>query len=52
MDAHFLFDLDDDPDESENLTGTGAEADMVELLRVALQAVEAPDEQLQRLGIA
>jgi arylsulfatase A-like enzyme len=52
VDAHFLFDLDNDPDESENLTGTRAEADMVEMLRVALHAVDAPGEQLQRLGIA
>ncbi len=52
VDAHFLFDLDNDPDESENLTGTGVEADMVEMLRDALQTVEAPGEQLQRLGIA
>ena len=54
VDAHFLFDLASDPDEDENRAGTGGaeEADMVELLRVALQAVEAPDEQLQRLGIA
>ena len=52
VDAHFLFDLSDDPDENENLTGTAAEADMVELLRAALQAVAAPDEQFERLGIA
>jgi arylsulfatase A-like enzyme len=50
--AHFLFDLDNDPGESENLIGTGVEADMVEMLRDALQTVEAPGEQLQRLGIA
>jgi arylsulfatase A-like enzyme len=52
VDAHFLFDLSVDPDEGENLVGTAAEADMVELLRVALKSVEAPDEQLSRLGIA
>jgi len=52
VDAHFLFDLDDDPGESENLVGTAAEAAMIELLRVALQEVEAPGEQLDRLGIA
>jgi arylsulfatase A-like enzyme len=55
VDAHFLFDLDNDPDETENLSATRrctAERDMTELLRVALKTVEAPEEQLQRLGIA
>ena len=59
VDNHFLFDLADDPDEDENLAGGAgvrrgsvAEADMVELLRVALKDVEAPDEQLERLGVA
>ncbi len=52
VDRHFLFDLSVDPDEDENLVGTKAEADMVELLRVALKGIEAPDEQFERLGIA
>ena len=52
VDRHFLFDLDSDPGEDENLVGRRREADMVELLRVALAAVEAPAEQLERLGIA
>ncbi|HXN62784.1 MAG TPA: sulfatase-like hydrolase/transferase [Acidimicrobiales bacterium] len=52
VDRHFLFDLDSDPGEDENLVGTQTEADMVELLRVALAAVEAPAEQLERLGIS
>jgi hypothetical protein len=51
VDAHFLFDLDNDPGEAENLTGTRRERDMTELLREALKTVEAPEEQLQRLGI-
>ncbi len=51
VDAHFLFDVGNDPQENENLRGTAVEADMVELLRVALRAIEAPDEQLVRLGI-
>jgi hypothetical protein len=51
IDAHFLFDLSEDPEEAENITGTPAEADMVEMLRVALHTVEAPAEQLQRLGV-
>ena len=52
VDAHFLFDLVNDPVEDENLVGGRAEADMVELLRVALRAVDAPDEQFERLGVA
>ena len=52
VDAHFLFDLDRDPAEDENLTGSAAETEMVELLRVALKEVGAPHEQFERLGIA
>jgi hypothetical protein len=59
VDSHFLFDLSEDPGEDRNLSGGGgggggpvAEAEMVELLRVALQDVEAPEEQLERLGVA
>ena len=51
-DAHFLFDLDEDPGEERNLVGGPAEPDMVELLRHALVSVDAPGEQLERLGIA
>ncbi len=32
--------------------GHAVERDMVELLRHALQSVDAPGEQLERLGIA
>ncbi len=52
VDAHFLFDLGADPDEVENLCGTAVETDMVDLLRAALASVDAPGEQLERLGIA
>ena len=52
VDAHFLFDLAEDPGEDRNLVGTKEEPDMIELLRVALREVEAPVEQLERLGIA
>ena len=38
--------------DSENLVGTEAEVDMMEMLRAALKAVEAPGDQLERLGIA
>ncbi len=51
VDRHFLFDLHNDPSEDENLRGTQREADMVELLRDALKTLEAPEDQLVRLGI-
>jgi hypothetical protein len=51
VDQHVLFDLDVDPDEQENRVGETVEADMIELLRVALTDVEAPAEHLVRLGI-
>jgi hypothetical protein len=50
---HHLYDLGVDPDEEENRGGeTDLEAEMIDLLRTALVDVEAPDEQLARLGIA
>lgn len=52
VDRHFLFDLADDPDEQENRQGEAAAGDMATLLREALVAVDAPDEQLARLGLA
>ena len=50
---HHLYDLDVDPDETENRRDeAGVETEMIDLLRTALVDVEAPDEQLARLGIA
>ena len=49
---HHCYDVANDPEEMENRLGTTDERDMVELLRVALRAVDAPDEQFVRLGIA
>jgi arylsulfatase A-like enzyme len=49
---HHLYDLDLDPDERENRRDEPGETEMIELLRTALVDVEAPDEQLVRLGIA
>jgi hypothetical protein len=51
IDEHHLYNIDLDPDETENRVGESGEADMIELLRVALRAVSAPDEQLERLDI-
>jgi hypothetical protein len=49
---HHLFDLTEDPEENHDLTGTRLEAEMIDLLRVALVELEAPQEQLERLAIA
>lgn len=49
---HHLYVVSDDPDENENRLGEGLEDNMIELLRVALTELQAPDEQFQRLGIA
>ncbi len=46
-----LFDTAEDPDELHDLVGTGSEAEAIELLRSALREVEAPREQLERLGL-
>jgi len=50
---NLLYDLADDPDESTNLAGRDARAEneMEELLRHALDEVEAPAEQYERLGL-
>jgi arylsulfatase A-like enzyme len=48
---HFLFDHEEDPDERRNLVGTAAERDAIDLLRSALEEVEAPAEHFERMGI-
>ncbi len=48
---HHLYDIDLDPEETENRLGAGDETDMIELLRVGLRSVDAPVEQFERLGI-
>lgn len=50
--GHHLFNLADDPTEERNLVGAAAEKHMTEKLRAALQEVEAPNDQLTRLGLA
>ncbi len=49
---HLLFDLDDDPGETENRAGSPEEAEAEELLRVALASVDAPGAQYERLGLS
>ena len=41
----------DDPEEKENRAREGESKEMIELLRTALTAVEAPSEQFDRLGL-
>jgi len=49
---HCLYDLERDPGETENLLGTAEETRMTDLLRAALEALDAPRDQFERLGIA
>jgi arylsulfatase A-like enzyme len=49
--GNHLYDLRNDPSEDENLAGTRAEVDAADKLRAALLEVEAPDDQLARLGM-
>ena len=46
-----LFNLKEDPNEDNNLIGSPKEAEMADRLRQALRELEAPDEQLVRLGL-
>ena len=48
---HHLYDVSIDPDESENRVGEVIERTMQDLLRMALNDLEAPPEQLERLGL-
>jgi len=48
---HHLYNLDVDPNEEENRRGERGEAEIADLLRTALRSVEAPQEQLDRLGL-
>lgn len=52
FDGHHLYDLDLDPAEQENRAGESLEKELADLLRTALVELEAPDDQLQRLGLA
>jgi arylsulfatase A-like enzyme len=50
--GNHLFDLDGDPGEENNLAGGAAERRSAEHLRAALREIDAPDDQLARLGLA
>ena len=49
--GNHLYDLADDPAEERNLAGTAVERDAADALRAALESVEAPRDQLVRLGL-
>jgi arylsulfatase A-like enzyme len=49
--GNHLYDLENDPGEDENLGGSTKESDVADRLRQALIAVEAPEDQLARLGL-
>ncbi len=52
FDGHHLYDLAEDPDEQRNLAGGADEKRAAEQLRAALLEIEAPGDQLERLGLA
>jgi len=49
---HHCYDLAEDPDEEHDLVGTRTERELLDLLVTALDEVEAPREQYERLGVA
>ncbi|HUI24922.1 MAG TPA: sulfatase [Candidatus Kryptonia bacterium] len=50
--GNLLFDLRDDAGEERNLAGSAIERRAAEQLRVALQEIEAPQDQFVRLGLS
>lgn len=51
IDKHHLYNLKEDPEENHNKVGEKSEGNMIDILRVALKEMEAPEEQFVRLGI-
>ncbi len=49
---HHYYDLTNDPDEQENRSNPREDEEMCELLRSALVQLEAPAEQLDRVGLS
>ncbi|MHB9025569.1 MAG: sulfatase [Armatimonadota bacterium] len=49
--VHYLFDIENDPQQEHNLAGTLLEAEMAERLAAAMRASHAPAEQFIRLGL-
>ena len=46
-----LFNLKNDPEETQSLAGSAAEKELADKLREALKQVQAPDDQFARLGL-
>jgi arylsulfatase A-like enzyme len=51
LSGNHLFDLAADPNEERNLAGTAIEQQAADVLRAALEAVEAPRDQFERLEL-
>ena len=49
--GNHLYDLRNDPEEENNLTGSNREKDYANRLRQALKELEAPGDQMTRLGL-
>ena len=49
--GNHLYDLRNDPAEDENCAGEKREREHADRLREALRAIEAPRDQLERLGL-
>jgi hypothetical protein len=49
--GNHLYDLANDPSEDRNLAATADERDAADQLRAALLEMEAPRDQLTRLGL-
>ncbi len=52
IDEHHCYNLREDPNELSNALGSADERHMIEVLRSALVDIDAPAEQMERLGIA
>jgi arylsulfatase A-like enzyme len=50
--GNHLWNVDDDPGEMNDLVETALEGEYAQKLRVALEAIEAPEDQVIRLGLA
>jgi arylsulfatase A-like enzyme len=50
--GNHLYDLNNDPAETENLAGDARERDAADALRNAMKCISAPDEQFARLGLS
>ena len=50
--GNYLYNLASDPAEDENRAGEQVERELADKLRQALLSLEAPDDQLARLGLS